>query len=481
MGNVRFPSGEYLGSRQSSFSRPRDGLVEYAPSKDVPKASSRGQGQRGMAVTLNQKTSIVGGAGHVGFPMGLSLANNDHDVTLIDQNEDALRQIDAGQPPFNEPGCQELLDQARKRDRLSVSSRMRDIASSDNIVLVIGTPIDEHNNPEMGHLLDVIEEMEDDLKEDQLLVLRSTVYPGTTSLVRDHLEGSLGFDVGEDFYLVNGPERVAQHKALDEMVNLPQLIGAFDDGSYDRAQAFFDSFIESECLRLNPAESELGKLFTNMWRYIQFAVANELFLIADSFGQYHDVNVHRVLDQTAQDYHRFNVPRPGANVGGPCLTKDGWFLVDNIPYNEFVTTAFQINEGMPAQIIEKMSSMSPNPDNVKILGATFKADSDDTRNSLAFKLKKQLRLKGQGDASIVEPELDDFGDLDDLQGADWAILMTPHSSFKDLDRILEHVDNPECLYSDVWGHWEAMRHHSQNGFFFGHQARDILPLQEGAR
>lgn len=420
---------------------------------------------------MDTKTSVIGGAGHVGLPMGLALANNGHQVTLIDQDEEALEEIRNGKLPFKEPGCLELLDRARKKGRLDLTTDVGDIESSDNIVLVVGTPIDEHNNPEMEQLLDLVSEMEKGLRQEQLLVLRSTVYPGTTTLIRDHLEEELGFVVGEDYYLVNAPERVAQHEALEEMVELPQLVGAFDDASYERGRRFFESFIESDCLRLNPTESELGKLFTNMWRYISFAVANEFFLITESFADYHDVNVHRILDQTSEDYPRFEVPSPGANVGGPCLTKDGWFLVDNIPYNEFVSTAFQINEGMPAQMIRKMSQLKPNPGDVVVLGSTFKADSDDTRNSVAFKLEKQLRLKGHGEPTFVDPHVADDGDLEDAEGADWVVLMTPHTAFQDLEAVLDHVGNPTALYCDVWGHWEAMRHRSENGYFFGHQAR----------
>ncbi|WP_303647116.1 UDP binding domain-containing protein, partial [Haloarchaeobius salinus] len=311
----------------------------------------------------------------------------------------------------------------------------------------------------------------DHIEEDTLLVFRSTIYPGTTNIVCDRLEDA-GHEVGEDVYVTFAPERIAQHKAFEEVVGLPQLIGAPDDESYERTADVFETFLEADCLRLNPTEAELGKLFTNMYRYLTFAAANEFYLIADSFATHHDVNIHKILDKTGQDYPRFDVPDPGANVGGPCLTKDGWFLVDNIPYNELVSTAYQINEGMPAQIIGRMADKAPEPEKVTVLGMTFKGNSDDTRNSVSFKMEKQLRMKGYGQPVEIEPNVEGFDDWDDVAGSDWVVLMTPHDEFADFETVREHVDNEDCLYCDIWGLWEEAKHESDNGYFFGYELAD---------
>ncbi|WP_162224229.1 nucleotide sugar dehydrogenase [Halorussus salinus] len=406
--------------------------------------------------------AIIGGAGHVGLPMSLVLGDAGHDVTLVDTDEEKLEAILDAEMPFSEPGAKELLAEQLATDGFDATTDI-DGLDCDAYVVVVGTPIDEHNNPQMDNLLDIIRKLRSQIGDGELVVLRSTVYPGTTDIVRSELEKA-GHEVGEDVYLSFAPERIAQHNALEEIIGLPQLIGVFEDESYVRTRALFESFLEAECPRLTPTEAELGKLFTNMWRYLTFAAANEFYLITESFATNHDVNVHRILDKTARNYPRFDVPSPGANVGGPCLTKDGWFLVDNIPYNELVTAAFQINEGMPAQIVNSMLEKHAEPDKVTILGMTFKPNSDDTRNSVAFKLEKQLQYKGINDIVRIEPNKEGFDDWDEVKGSDWVILMTPHDEFADLQEVHRQVDNDECTYCDIWGFWEKMRYDSENGF-----------------
>lgn len=416
--------------------------------------------------------SIVGGGGHVGLPLGLVLADSGYHVTLVDTDEDRLSLIESGQLPFHEPGGEGLLQDALNADRLATSPDIASISDSDAIFVVIGTPIDEHHNPQMDGFLSVVDDIVEHANEDQLLLFRSTVYPGTTNIVCDRLDKA-GYSVGEDIFVSFAPERVAQHNALEEIVGLPQLIGAPDDESYERTESLFETFLEADCLRLTPTEAELGKLYTNMWRYITFAAANEFYLIADSFANHHDVNVHRILDKTSQEYPRFDVPSPGANVGGPCLTKDGWFLVDNIPFNELVSASYQINEGMPSQIVQRMAAAAPEPEKIAILGMTFKSNSDDTRNSVAFKLEKQLQMKGYSGVATVEPNVEGFDDLDAIEGADWVILMTPHDEFAEFREIRERVSNEDCLFCDIWGVWEEAKYSSDNGYFFGSEIQEV--------
>lgn len=421
------------------------------------------------------QVSILGGAGHVGLAMGLVLIDAGHNVTLVDRDTETLEEIEDGTLPYIEPGGQAILEAGLEANRLTTTTDVAAVAESDVCIVVVGTPIDKHNNPQMDNLLDLVEDMTPHLNEGQLVMLRSTIYPGTTSLVKDTLE-TAGFDVGSDIYLAFAPERVAQHHAITEMIELPQLIGAFDEESYHETERFFDTFLEAECPRLTPTEAEIGKLFTNMWRYITFATANEFYLITDKFAEDYDVNVHRILEQTSQDYPRFDVPSPGANVGGPCLTKDGWFLTDRIPYNELVTTAFQINEGMPAHIIETMARECPDPEKITLLGMTFKKDSDDIRNSVAFKMKKQLRMRGYDSVVCIEPNRDGFDEWAAAAGSEWVILMTPHSEFADLGTIQERIGNPDCLYCDIWGHWDEMKYDSRNGYFYGAEVESLTEV-----
>jgi len=409
--------------------------------------------------------SIVGGAGHVGLPLCLVLANHGNKVYGIDVNEPANKLIMSGELPFVEEGGEEYLENALKKCRLNMTSDVSRIEESDIVIVVLGTPIDENLNPDISALTQMISQCCRYFRKEQLIVLRSTISPGTTEAVKRIIEKSTRFLVGKDIFLVHAPERIIQGKAIKELQILPQLIGAFDDKSYELAEEFFLTFIQDKCFKMTPTEAEIGKLITNMTRYVEFALANEFYLIAESFG----ANIHRIIDACNYNYPRLNLPTPGPNVGGPCLHKDGWFLIERFPFNELISTAFKINESMTMQIASKLEQF-PLIRKVSILGMTFKANSDDTRNSLSFKLKKQLERYSY-ELVLVDPFLEEYRDTQRMRGSDAVVLMTPHKDFSDLSMIMDLVANDECLYVDIWGLWREMKYKSRNGYFFGKEAK----------
>jgi UDP-N-acetyl-D-mannosaminuronic acid dehydrogenase len=405
------------------------------------------------------KVTVVGAAGHVGLPLALILADSGHHVYGLDINETANEMIMKGRVPFAEENADELLAKILPTGRLEMTTNMAVIGESEVVVVVIGTPIDENLNPRIDDLLNFFRNVRPYLKN-QLLVLRSTVSPGTTDILRKQLNT----DDGSGLSLVFGPERVLQGKSIHEIRHLPQIIGAYSENAYKRAAEFFRSFILSETFFLTPVEAELGKLITNMARYVGFALANEFHLICDSYG----ANTRRVIDACNKDYPRLNLPVPGPNVGGPCLYKDGWYLVERIPFNGLISSAFRINEGMTMHILRNLENRIGGS-RVAILGMTFKADCDDIRNSLSFKMRRQLRFKGY-DTICVEPNVDGYEPIERINGVSAAILMTPHKQFKDLRKLLSTIDNPECWLVDLWGFWPEARHSSHNGYI---QVKDI--------
>ena len=212
-------------------------------------------------------------------------------------------------------------------------------------------------------------------------------------------------------------------------------------------------------------EAEIGKLITNMARYVRFALVNEFYLIADSFG----ANIHKIIDACNYHYPRLDIPAPGPNVGGPCLYKDGFFLLERIPFSGMISTAFKINEGMTMQIVQKLEQL-PHFKKAAILGLTFKPGSDDTRNSLSFKLIKQLE-RSDVSLALVDPHLEEYRDMKKIKGSDAVVLMTPHQEFRDLENIVNLVGNDECIYVDIWGFWQEMKYRSKNGCFFGREVK----------
>ena len=408
---------------------------------------------------MSYKVAVIGAAGHVGLPLALVLADQGNDVLGIDINESAVEEINGGSMPFYEEGADTLLKKSLISGNFRMTTDLSRVEKSDVIVIILGTPVDENFNPILSGLVRLIDNLCPFLHRGQKIILRSTVSPGTTDRVKKTIEKKTGLVEGEDFDLVYAPERVLQGKAISEIKHLPHIIGAYSEESFERIGGFFDTFSDASRHHVKPVEAEIGKLITNMTRYVNFALANEFHMIADLHG----ANVNRIIDVCNDDYPRLHLPGPGPNVGGPCLFKDGWFLIEKVPFNDLIVTSFRINEGMPAQIVTKLEK-DESIESVAILGMAFKANSDDTRNSVSFKLKKQLEFRGY-DVRCVDPHVPGYDDWSALEGVDALVLMTPHKEFADLAGVMQRVKNPEALVVDIWGFWDEMRYRSNNGYF----------------
>ena len=369
------------------------------------------------------KVAVIGAGGHVGFPFSCVIANAGHTVYGIDVNQNAVDLLNKGIVPYVEEGADDILKENLKNERLLFSTDFDFIKDADVVAIMIGTPVDGEGNARLDDLFNFVDHtLIPRMMKHQLIVLRSTVSPGTTEVLRKHIEKRHGWREGIDYFLVFCPERVVQGKSIIETTKLPQIVGAFNDFSFKAAKDFFKSFITNEIFHLTPKEAEIGKLMTNMYRYVTFAFANEFWMI----GEKHGVNIDKVIDACNYDYPRMDVPHPGPNVGGPCLFKDGKFLLSDIPFGDLINTSFHINEGMPDYLFNRIKDLRPDIETVLILGATFKKDCDDTRNSLSFKMRKVC--KKHGVSSYV---WDPFVMVDELMPGpseyDAVIVMTPHS------------------------------------------------------
>jgi len=424
---------------------------------------------------LPYKVAVIGAAGHVGLPLALVLADHGNETVGIDQNEAAVEKINSGAMPFYEKGAVPILRRCLASGRLRMTTDLSRVSGVDIVIIVLGTPVDGNFNPVLTDLIRLIDLLCPFLRKGQQIILRSTVSPGTTDRVKKIIEKKTGMVEGEDFDLIYAPERVLQGKAISEIKHLPHLIGAYGEQSFERIGRFFKTFSGANRHYMKPVEAEIGKLITNMTRYVSFALANEFHMIADL----HDSNINKIIDACNDDYPRLNLPGPGPNVGGPCLFKDGWFLIEKIPFNDLIVTAFRINEGMPAHIVNKLDE-DENIESVAILGMTFKANSDDTRNSVSFKLKKQLEFRGY-DVCCFDPHVPGYDNWDVLKGIDALVLMAPHKEFADLAGVMQWVENDEALIVDIWGFWSEMRHRSKNGYFPYNEALKLTYEEVGRR
>ena len=288
---------------------------------------------------------VVGGCGRVGLPLGLALADAGRDVTLYDINKAAIELVGGGKMPFLENGADEVLERVLEAGRLHLSADPESVEAAEHVIIVVGTPVDEHLNPNPGHVLRAIELMADHLRDGQHVVLRSTVYPGVTAMV-ERLLAKRGLQVDVSFC----PERIAEGKAMEELYSLPQIVSGRSAAALERAAELFGSLTKS-IVQLEVEEAELAKLFTNTWRYIKFAAANQLFMIANDFG----ADFERIRAALTQDYPRAaDMPGPGL-AAGPCLLKDTMQLAA-FNNNNFTLghASMMINEGLPLYLVARL-------------------------------------------------------------------------------------------------------------------------------
>lgn len=406
--------------------------------------------------------TVVGAGGHVGLPFSLVVANYGHHVFGLDVNTQVLNMLRSGVLPYVEEKGEEYLKEALKEDSIQFTNDSSCITESDVVAIMIGTPVDSENNPRLDDILHFVEyTLCDHMVKGTTIILRSTVAPGTTEVIKNLIENTLHYKEGEDFFLVFAPERVAQGVGIIESNKFPQLVGAFSDKSFQMAKKFFDTFI-AESIQLTPREAEMAKLMTNMYRYVNFALANEFYMIGTDQG----VDVHKIIRAANKDYPRLNIPLPGPNVGGPCLFKDGKFLLSDVPYADLIQTSFLINEGMPEYMFKQITKLNPKVKKIAILGATFKADCDDSRNSLSFKFAKVCKRHGIEyaffDPYIVHP--DNMWPMTELKDYNAFVIMTPHKVFQKF--YDEHISKEKnAVMADAWKFLDRSKK-TESGIYF---------------
>ncbi len=344
-----------------------------------------------------------------------------------DTDVTAVERVSSGEMPFMEDGAPELLDRVLESGSFTASADPAVVSEAEVVVVVIGTPVDEHLNPDPSAVVDALTELTDRFRDGQLVILRSTVFPGVTRRVEawfaEHHPGvSVAFC----------PERIAEGFALTEIVSLPQLVGARDEAVGARAGAFFVT-LGVEAIDVLPEEAELAKLFTNTWRYVKFAAANQFWMMANEFG----VDFERVRSAITTDYPRA-ADMPGAGfAAGPCLFKDTMQLAA-FSDNSFAlgNAAMMVNEGLPLYLIKRIEARHDLSEmTVGILGMAFKGDIDDNRSSLSYKLRKLLLFRARdvlcADPYVVDDRL--VSQQQVLAEADLVVIATPHSAYRGLE------------------------------------------------
>ncbi len=378
---------------------------------------------------------VIGGCGHVGLPLGIALADRNLTVTLFDINASSVDLVLAGQMPFLENGADPLLRKTVADGMLTATTDPSVVSTAENLVLVVGTPVDDHLNPEPQKVLSAVQALVPHLTDGQLLVLRSTLYPGVTALVEQLVER---LDVSVDVCFC--PERIAEGHALTELFELPQIVSGRKAAAAERADKLFRHLTE-KIVHLSPEEAELAKLFVNTWRYTRFAIANQLYMIANDFG----IDFERIRSALTEDYPRAaDMPGPGF-AAGPCLLKDTMQLAA-FNNNNFVLghASMMVNEGLPNYLVSRLERRFDLGElTVGLLGMSFKAGSDDIRDSLSYKLKRILKIKAQR-VLCTDPYVTVDTDLVPietvLEESDLLIVCAPHKQYREVHTNVPIID-----------------------------------------
>ncbi len=384
---------------------------------------------------------IVGGLGHVGLPLGLAFADKGLKVCLYDVDPKKAEVVRNGVMPFIEYGAGPILKDVLKKGKLEISLDIKSVSKARNVIIAIGTPVDEYLNPKTRIFLEFFSKLKEYLHQDQLIVIRSTVYPRTCQQVFNLLGG-------DGWNIAYCPERIVQGYAIKELKELPQIVAGLSEKAVDDASQLF-STLSPKIIRTSLGEAELVKLFSNAWRYIQFAVTNQFYMIAHNFG----VDYNKVRHAMMEGYGRAATLPTAGFAAGPCLLKDTMQL-SSFNTNNFLLghAAMMINEGLPNFVVEDLRQRYDlSKTSVGILGMAYKNDIDDIRDSLSYKLGKILRFHGAkvyySDEYARDPTFVSKEEL--IESSDVVIIGVPHSAYKGL-AIPEKTE-----LIDLWGITES--------------------------
>jgi len=388
------------------------------------------------------QTVAVLGLGYVGLPTAVVFAHRGYRVIGVDVDVGKVQAVNAGRSYIREPGLDKMLKDAVARGALSATTDAASaVERSDAVIIAVPTPV-KNGIADLTYLREAIDAVKRGIHKDLLVVIESTIPPGTTTnIVKPALEET-GMKVGRDIYLAHVPERIAPGKAVEELLNAPRVIGGADPNSTEKALQLY-SGVNPRLLPTDATTAEFVKLAENTYRDLNIAFANLLAVMAEKLG----IDVYEAI-KLANTHPRVNIHMPGAGVGGPCLTKDPYMLASTTPEFwgvELIKLARKINEYMPTHTVEIVkkaladAGLTVDKAKIAVLGAAYKGGVDDTRESPARHITQQLLAEG-ADVAVYDPyAAETFGarradTLEDAaRDADVLVIVTDHPEFKSLN------------------------------------------------
>lgn len=411
----------------------------------------------------DDKIGIVG-FGYVGLTLGAFLADQGLDVVGVDQDPDLVDTINDGETEIEEEGLPDLVAEHTATGRLRATTNVAALEDRDTILVTVGTPLGDDHRPDQSAVEAVARDLGTVLDEGDLVVLKSTITPGTTrNVVARTIEDETGMVAGEDYHLAFSPERLAEGNALHDLRTIPVIVGAVSEAGAKRTQALFEGVGLETHPVANPEEAEMAKLACNLWIDLNIALANELALL----GEHERVDTLRVIEAAntlPKGQHHVNVLYPGSGVGGSCLTKDPWFVHSRARDHglDLLTpeAGRRANDRMPAHMADLLEEEIGDLQDrrITILGLAFKGGTNDLRNTPAAPLARELRERGAtvvGHDPLVTPEaaeaevgVENERHLEAaLEGAHGVAVVTAQDAFHDIDwsKAATHLEDPKAV------------------------------------
>lgn len=393
---------------------------------------------------MSYDVAIIG-CGRVGLPLALAFADRGQRVLGIDTDASRLDAVRSGRMPFDEPGAEEIL----RRVDIAWSDRAADAAQADAIVLTLGTPSFSHIEIDMRDIRSVLDDLLPVLRPGHLVVLRSTIAPGTTEFVAGYLRKHRDLEIGTDVFVAHVPERIAAGRFFEEISSLPCVVGGVGEASGEAAGRLFEG-LGAPVVQTSPVEAELAKIWTNILRYTMFALPNRLMMECEQYG----ANVFEVIELINRDYPRGGMPRPGFTAG-TCLRKDFTFSEERSPAPGMLLAVSRVHESVPLFIVDGLKRRldTLNGRKVAVLGLAFKADTDDERDSLSHKLIRLLERE-LADVAVHDPHVatptQSFEEA--ILDADAVVIATNHTEFRGADVLRAIADSAkgDAVLADPW-------------------------------
>jgi len=387
----------------------------------------------------------VMGLGYVGLPTATILAKSGFQVTGIDINPKIVNEVSQGTSHTREPNLDELIFKICQQGNLKATDNtLQALSEADIAIVCVQTPVNKDGKPNLTYLEKACEAIAKVLTTGKLVVIQSTVPPKTTkNFVVPLLEEQSGLKCGVDFWLTYCPERMTPGNGLEDLVTNARIIGGYDSESTELAAELF-GFVTKGGLQLTDLKSaEVAKLAENTFRYVNIAFANELALICKEIG----VDCAEVI-KLANTHPRVNIHRPGCGVGGPCLQKDTYLLVDPVKKKNLrsgiMLASIRLNDYMPkytaklaADTLRKVGKSVENS-KIAILGTAYKREVNDARNSPAEDIIRKL-MSLRAKVVVYDPYCDEsFGAnkandvMEAVREADCIVITTDHKAFREL-------------------------------------------------